>query len=335
MLRSVLVTGGAGFIGSNLVEELLSRGFSRVRVLDDLSTGTLANLEHCLGEIEFVRGDVRDRETCLRACEGVAVVFHQAALPSVPRSIADPLLSHAVNADGTLQMLVAARDQGVSRFVFASSSSVYGNTEVSPKHEGLTPNPLSPYAIQKQTGEQYCRVFAALYGMETVALRYFNVFGPRQRPDSAYAAVVPRFLAAARRGDPVTIHGDGEQSRDFTYVANVVQANLLAAAAPGVAGQVFNVGCGASHSLADLCRGIEAATGRELTVRHGPSREGDVRHSRADLTRARRYLDYEPVVPFAEGLCYLACWLEKEVAGARKEDGRTPHCAPAKHGIAT
>lgn len=312
MKGSVLVTGGAGFIGSHLVDALLSQGW-HVRVFDNLSTGTLANLRHCMAQVEFIAGDLRDVEACRRACHGVEIVFHQAALPSVPRSIADPLTAHAVNVDGTLQMLVAARDQGVQRFVFASSSSVYGNTDVSPKHEGLTPLPLSPYAIHKLVGEQYCRVFHALYGMETVALRYFNVFGPRQAPDSPYAAVIAKFVAAALRGETVTIHGDGGQSRDFTYVANVVQANLLAGVLPGAVGGVFNVGCGTSYTLLDLCHGIEAAVGRRLKVVHGPEREGDVRHSRAAIAAAREALRYEPAVDFYEGLSRTVRWAREQL----------------------
>lgn len=304
-MKSVLVTGGAGFIGSHLVDALAARGM-RVRVLDNLCTGTLANLEDSLNRIEFLRGDIRDGETCQEACRGIDVLFHQAALPSVPRSIADPWTSHATNADGALQMLVAARDQGVRRVLFASSSSVYGETPISPKHEGIPPGPLSPYAIQKLIGEQYCRVFHSLYALETVALRYFNVFGPRQTPDSPYSAVIPRFVAAALRGESVTLHGDGLQSRDFTYVANVVRANLLAAEAPDVAGRVFNVGCGTSHSLHDLCRGIEAATRRPLRIESAPAREGDVRHSLADITEARARLGYDPIVSFQEGLTLTA-----------------------------
>jgi nucleoside-diphosphate-sugar epimerase len=301
MKSVVLVTGGAGFIGSHIVDALLGQGMG-VRILDNLSTGNLDNLRHCRRDVEFIEGDLRDIATCYRACKGVETVFHQAALPSVPRSIADPLTSHAVNVDGTLQMLMAARDEGARRFVFASSSSVYGNTQVSPKHEGLTPCPLSPYAINKLTGEHYCKVFHSLYGLETVALRYFNVFGPRQDPNSQYSAVIPKFVAAALNGEMVTVNGDGSNSRDFTYVDNVVQANLLASWVPGAAGGVFNVGCGASHTLNDLCRGIEAGTGRALRVQHGPAREGDVSHSMADISAARARLRYEPAISFPMGL---------------------------------
>jgi UDP-N-acetylglucosamine/UDP-N-acetyl-alpha-D-glucosaminouronate 4-epimerase len=325
MKSVVLVTGGAGFIGSHLVDALLGQGLC-VRILDNLSTGNLDNLRHCRREVEFIEGDLRDVDTCYRACKGVETVFHQAALPSVPRSIADPLTSHAVNVDGTLQMLMAARDEGVRRFVFASSSSVYGNTEVCPKREGLTPCPLSPYAINKLTGEHYCKVFHSLYGLQTVALRYFNVFGPRQDPNSPYSAVIPKFVAAAMNGETVTVNGDGSNSRDFTYVDNVVQANLLASWVPGAAGGLFNVGCGSSHTLNDLCCGIEAATGRALRVQHGPAREGDVRHSMADITAARAQLRYEPAISFQMGL-------ERTVRAAMRAStvvcGRRGSLAPA------
>jgi nucleoside-diphosphate-sugar epimerase len=301
MKSVVLVTGGAGFIGSHIVDALLDQGRT-VRVLDNLSTGSLDNLRHRAGELEIIEGDLRDIDTCYRACKGAETVFHQAALPSVPRSIADPLTSNAVNVDGTLQMLMAARDEGVRRFIFASSSSVYGNTAVSPKHEDLPTCPLSPYAINKLTGEHYCKVFHSLYGLETVVLRYFNVFGPRQNPNNQYSAVIPKFVAAAMRGDQVILNGDGTTSRDFTYVDNVVQANLLASWVPGAAGGVFNVGCGGSHTLNDLCRGIEAATGRRLRVEHAPAREGDVQHSRADISAARERLRYDPAISFQMGL---------------------------------
>jgi nucleoside-diphosphate-sugar epimerase len=311
MNQVALVTGGAGFIGSHIVDALLDQG-TRVRVLDNLSTGSLNNLCHRRGEIEFIEGDLRDKDDCYRACEGVEMVFHQAALPSVPRSIADPITSNAVNVDGTLQMLMAARDQGARRFVFASSSSVYGNTQVSPKHEGLTPCPLSPYAINKLTGEHYCKVFHSLYGLETVCLRYFNVFGPRQDPNSQYSAVIPKFVAAALNGDAVIVNGDGSHSRDFTFVQNVVQANLLASWVPAVGGSVFNVGCGTTHTLNDLCWGIEAHTGRPLRVEYGPEREGDVRHSMADIGAARERLRYDPAIGFQEGLKRTVCWAMRE-----------------------
>jgi UDP-glucose 4-epimerase len=323
MKNAVLVTGGAGFIGSHLVDALLDQGH-HVRILDNSSTGSMANLRHCRADVELIEGDIRDLETCYRACRGVESVYHQAALPSVPRSIADPLTSHAVNVDGTLQMLLAARDEGVRRFVFASSSSVYGDTVVSPKHEGLTPCPLSPYAISKLSGEQYCRVFHALYGLETVVLRYFNVFGPRQTPDSPYSAVIPKFVAAALNGGTVMLYGDGSHSRDFTYVANVVQANLLAAWIPGVGGQVFNTGCGSAHTLNDLCRGIEAATGRGLRIEYAAARDGDVRHSMADIQAARERLRYAPAIDFQEGLERTVRWAMAERGTEVLRTGRTP-----------
>jgi nucleoside-diphosphate-sugar epimerase len=310
-----LVTGGAGFIGSHLVDALLEQGL-RVRVLDNFSTGSPANLLHRRGEVEVLEGDIRELDACYQGCRGVDVVYHQAALPSVPRSIADPLTSHAVNADGTLNMLIAARDAGVRRFVFASSSSIYGNTPVSPKHEGLTPCPLSPYAISKLAGEQYCQVFHDLYGLDTVVLRYFNVFGPRQRTNSPYLGVIIKFLTAALNGDRVVVNGDGCHSRDFTYVENVVQANLKAAAATGVGGNVFNVGCGTSHTLESLCRGIAASTGRPVPIEYGPEREGDVRHSRADITAARQRLGYEPAVSFLDGLERTVEWAMQRRPGA-------------------
>jgi UDP-glucose 4-epimerase len=316
MKTVVLVTGGAGFIGSHIVDALLDQGMC-VRVLDNLSTGSLDNLRHRAGEVEFIEGDLRDINACYSACKGVETVFHQAALPSVPRSIADPLTSNAVNVDGTLQMLMAARDEGVRRFVFASSSSVYGNTQVSPKHEALPTCPLSPYAINKLTGEHYCKVFHSLYGLETVVLRYFNVFGPRQAPNSQYSAVIPKFVAAAIRGDAVTVNGDGSVSRDFTYVDNAVQANLLASWVPGAAGGVFNVGCGSSHTLKELCRGIEAATGRTLRVEHAPAREGDVRHSMADIAAARERLRYHPAISFQMGLERIVQWMMRAAAEER------------------
>jgi UDP-glucose 4-epimerase len=310
-----LVTGGAGFIGSHLVDALRNQG-RRVRVLDNLSTGTLANLRHCLEEIEFVDGDVCDLDVCHRACREVETLFHQAALPSVPRSIADPLRTHTVNVNGALHMLLAAREAGVRRFILASSSSIYGHAAAAPKHEGMPPCPLSPYAVSKLAGEQYCHVFHSLYGLETVALRYFNVFGPRQTPNSPYAAVIPKFVAAALNGQPITLHGDGDQSRDFTYVANVVQANLLAAQVPGVGGRLFNVGCGRSYTLNDLCRGIAEAVGRPLQVVQAPEREGDVRYSMADISAARAALGYAPKTLFQEGLAQTVAWARQELLSA-------------------
>jgi UDP-glucose 4-epimerase len=312
--RRALVTGGAGFIGGHLVEGLLDAGW-RVRVLDDLSTGRESNLAERRDHIEWVRGDVRDADTVAAAVEGVEVVFHQAALPSVPLSLAEPLRTHSVNTEGTLRVLEAARRGGVRRVVYAASSSAYGDTKELPKREDMRPRPRSPYALQKYCGEVYCRLYAELHGLETVALRYFNVFGPRQNPDSEYAAVVPRFLRAAAAGEPAWIHGDGKQTRDFTYVQDAVRANLLAADAPRASGAVVNVAAGASSSVLDLWRAVCEIVGRRIEPRHERAREGDVRDSLADLTRAGELLGYSPGVPLREGLRRTA-----EHFGSRPEE---------------
>ncbi len=296
-----LVTGGAGFIGSNIVGELLRRGH-RVRVLDDLSNGLASNLEDFGDDVDFLHGDIRDPAAVERAVAGVEVVFHLAALGSVPRSIADPAATNAVNVAGTVNVLVAARKAGARRLVFSSSSSVYGNTPVTPKTEALPYAPVSPYAVSKMAAESYTRVFSQIYDMETVCLRYFNVFGPKQRPDAAYAAVIPKFMHWAISGEALEIHGDGQQSRDFTYVDNVVSANLLAADAPGVSGQVFNCACGESYSLLDIVEALERALGRGLERKHSESRPGDIRKSLAGIDAARKSLGYEVLVPFSEGL---------------------------------
>ena len=297
-----LVTGGAGFIGSNIVEALLERG-EAVRVLDNFSNGLESNLRPFSDSIEIVSGDVRDADICRRAAEGVEVVLHLAALGSVPRSIEDPASSNEVNVSGTLNVLIAARDARVRRFVFSSSSSVYGESPTLPKHEDLAAAPISPYAVSKLAAESYTRVFARTYDLETVSLRYFNVFGPRQRPDAAYAAVIPLFMRAALESRPLPINGDGEQSRDFTYVSNVVSANLLAATVPGrVSGRVYNVACGGRYSLLDIVRAMERISGRALELEHRPARPGDVRHSEAAIDAARADLGYEVVVSFEEGL---------------------------------
>ena len=304
-----LVTGGAGFIGSNLVERLVALG-RRVRVLDNFSTGRVENLAPWRDQIEVVEGDIRDPAALGRAMAGVQYVLHQAALPSVPRSVADPLTSHEVNATGTLRVLLAAREAGVQRLVYASSSSVYGDSPELPKHEAMAPAPLSPYAVSKLAGEQYCRTFTAVYGLETVCLRYFNVFGPRQDPGSAYAAVVPKFTAALLDGRQPLVYGDGQQSRDFTYVENVVAANLLACQADGAAGQVLNVACGQRFTVLEMLAGLEAALGRRAEPRFADPRPGEVRHSLASIDRARAQLGYEPVVTFEEGLRRTARWYE-------------------------
>jgi UDP-glucose 4-epimerase len=295
----VLVTGGAGFIGSHLVQTICARG-RRVRVLDDLSSGRRQHLpEH--PAVEMVIGDVRDPATLRRAVADIDVVFHQAALRSVPHSIEDPFSYHDVNATGTLRLLLAARDAGVRRVVFASSSSVYGEQPMGPLHEDLRPQPISPYGTSKLTGEHYCANFSRHYGLETVCLRYFNVFGPRQDPDSPYAAVIARFIRAAESGMPLEIHGDGKQTRDFTYVSNVVEANLAAAEAPGVSGQIFNVGCGESFSILDIARELEEVLGSDLAVRYTPAPPG-VRDTLADISRASACLGYVPAIGLKEGL---------------------------------
>jgi len=295
-----LVTGGAGFIGSNLVDALVARG-DRVRVLDDFSTGRRENLAAQPG-VEVVEGDLRDAAVVRRAVAGVDGVFHQAALRSVPRSVDDPLSSNQVNVTGTLVLLLACRDAGVRRVVYASSSSVYGDDPALPKVETLPTRPVSPYAISKLAAEHYCQTFARLYGLETVSLRYFNVFGPRQNPESKYSAVIPRFLAQALAGEPLEVHGDGEQSRDFTYIDNVVEGNLRAMAAPGVSGEVFNIACGTRHSLIAIADAIADFLGRQLPRAHTGPRAGDVRHTLADITKAERLLGYRPKVDFATGM---------------------------------
>ncbi len=296
----MLVTGGAGFIGSHLVEALLARG-RPVRVLDDFSSGRREFLPQHRA-LDVVAGDLRDPETLGRAVAGVEVVFHQGALRSVPRSVEDPFAYHDVNATGTMRLLLAAREAGVRRLVFASSSSVYGDQPVLPLREDLRPLPISPYGASKLIGEHYCANFSRHYGLETVSLRYFNVFGPRQDPTSEYAAVVARFILAAKRGVPLEVHGDGEQTRDLTYVSNVVDANLAAAEAPNVAGEAFNIACGERLSVLDIAARLEEVLGRPLPRRHTPPRAGDVRDTLADIARAREHLGYAPAVGFTEGL---------------------------------
>jgi nucleoside-diphosphate-sugar epimerase len=299
--RAALVTGGAGFIGSHLVDALVAAGW-RTRVLDDFSSGREENLVASGAAVELVRGSLCDSEILGHALRGVEVVFHQGAVPSVPRSIAEPLLTHEVNASGTLRVLEAARHAGVRRVVYAASSSAYGDAAVLPKVETLPADPRSPYALQKWAGETYCRLYTELYGLETVALRYFNVFGPRQNPESEYAAVVPRFVVACLRGEPPVVYGDGEQTRDFTFVEDAVRANLLAAEAAGAAGQVVNVAGGRRVSLNQLLGEIGDVCGVSLRARYEPPRAGDVRDSLADLGRAGSLLGYEPRTTLREGL---------------------------------
>ena len=306
----VLVTGGAGFIGSHLVDTLMERG-AVVRVLDDLSTGSLDNLRNAIDGIELLRGDLRDVETCRRACEGIEVVFHQGALGSVPRSMEDPATTFAVNTGGTANLFTAARDAGVRRIVWASSSSVYGDSDRLPKREGEEGRPLSPYALSKVMGEELMEVFARCFGMEIVALRYFNVYGPRQTPEGPYAAVVPRFFQALLADEPPTIHGDGEQSRDFTYVEDAVEANLRAAEASAEAcSRAYNVAPGTRTSVNELAAEIRRLVGGPEPV-HGPPRPGDVRHSMADASKAREMLGFEAKTGLAEGLAAARGWYAK------------------------
>jgi nucleoside-diphosphate-sugar epimerase len=296
-----LVTGGAGFIGSNLVEALVSRG-EQVRVLDNFSTGLRQNLESIPGPFELMAGDVRDPEICGRAAAGVDYILHQAALGSVPRSIANPLETHAANATGTLTLLVAARGEKVKRFVCAGSSSVYGRNPALPKREDMVPMPISPYAVSKLAQENYCLAFTECYGLETVVLRYFNIYGPRQDPSSLYAAVIPKFLKAALEGRSPEIHGDGEQSRDFTFVADCVEANLAAATAPLNSQRVFNIAGGRRVSINQIWQEIKRITGTRIEAKHVEPRPGDVRHSLADTTQASQVLGWKPQVGIAEGL---------------------------------
>jgi nucleoside-diphosphate-sugar epimerase len=301
-----LVTGGAGFIGSHITEELVRRG-EQVRVVDSLITGHRKNLAHLSG-IDFLEGDLADLAIAQRAVQGVDYVLHQAAIPSVPRSVEDPITSNRANIDSTLNVLVAARDARVKRVVYAGSSSAYGNTPTLPKHEAMPTNPLSPYALQKLVGEQYMQMFTALYGLETVTIRYFNVFGPRQDPSSAYSGVISVFAKALLENKAPTIYGDGEQTRDFTYVANVVDGVLRAVKAPDAAGQVVNVATGSSISLNRLFAAMRDLLGSRLDVAYGAPRHGDVKDSLADITRARTLLGYEPLVPFEAGLKKTIDW---------------------------
>jgi nucleoside-diphosphate-sugar epimerase len=303
-VASYLVTGGAGFIGSHLVEALVAAG-ERVRVLDSFVTGRRENLRR---GAELVEGDVADLDVCRRAADGIDFVLHQAAIPSVPRSVADPITSHRANADGTVNILVAARDAGVKRLIFAGSSSVYGDAATLPKREDMPSNPLSPYALQKLVSEQYCQMFTALYGFEAVSIRYFNVFGPRQDPGSPYSGVISLFATSLLENRRPTIYGDGEQTRDFTYVANVVDGVLRACTAPRAAGQVINVATGGRISLNELLRVMNRSVGTALDPIYKDGRPGDVRDSQADIAKARDLLGYAPTVDLAEGLDRTIAW---------------------------
>jgi UDP-glucose 4-epimerase len=310
---NALVTGGGGFIGSNLVRALVERGDS-VRVLDNFSTGNRANLADLVDDVEIVEGELRSYERVHAATRRVEVVFHLGALPSVPRSVQDPLTTSAVNVEGTLNVLLAARDEGVRRVVFASSSSVYGNSGVLPRVETQNPDPISPYGVSKLAAERYCVSFARVYPLETVALRYFNVFGPNQDPTSQYAAVVPRFITAVAEERPLAVYGDGEQKRDFTFVANVVEANLLAAAAEGVSARVLNVATGRATSVNELADTIGGVLRRDVEREFEPERAGDVRDSWAEIACARDLLGWEPRITLEEGLRIVADTFLERVA---------------------
>jgi nucleoside-diphosphate-sugar epimerase len=300
-MTRMLVTGGAGFIGSNLVARLVRDGHE-VRVLDNFATGHRENLAEFGDDIELVEGDIQSYERVHVAVRGCELVFHQAALPSVPRSVQDPLTSNAANVIGTLNVLLAARDEGVRRVVFASSSSTYGASTDLPKREDMPALPISPYAVAKLAAEGYCRAFHEVYGLETVALRYFNVFGPRQDPESHYAAVIPKFILAFLEDRQPVVHGDGEQSRDFSFIDNTVEANVLAASADGVAGQTFNIACGERITLNALIEELRSLTGKSIEAVYEDPRPGDVRHSLADISAARQELGYEPTIGVGEGL---------------------------------
>lgn len=307
MPETYVITGGAGFIGSHIAERLLRDG-QHVRIVDNFVTGKRENLDALPAGFELFEISITDRPALDDAFAGADYVLHEAALPSVPRSIDDPLTSHNYNLTGTLNVLMAARDAGVKRVVYAASSSAYGDIEGEYKVETLAPRPLSPYGVQKLAGEYYCQAFTQVYGLETVALRYFNVFGPRQDETSAYAAVIPRFLAALLRGEAPIIYGDGEQSRDFTYIDNVVHGNLLALRAPGASGQMMNLATGGRVTLLDLADRLNAIVGTAIAPVHEAARSGDIRHSRADISKAEALLGFAPVVDFDEGLARTVAW---------------------------
>jgi UDP-N-acetylglucosamine/UDP-N-acetyl-alpha-D-glucosaminouronate 4-epimerase len=308
-----LVTGGAGFIGSNIAEHLANQGHS-VRVFDNFSTGKRHNIRSFEKKAEIVEGDLRKAEQVKHAVAGVRNILHLGAMPSVPRSVEDPLTSHDVNINGTLNLLMAARDAKCKRVVFSSSSSVYGDTPTLPKTEDMTPSPLSPYAVHKITGEYYCRIFWQLYGLETLSLRYFNVFGPRQDPQSQYAAVIPRFITAILKGEPPTIFGDGRQSRDFSHIQNVIDANLAACEAPKQAlGESFNIACGGRITLLDLVATINKIAGKDVTPKFDPPRVGDILHSQAGITKAQQLLRWTPRIEFHEGIEKAVAWYQQQL----------------------
>jgi UDP-glucose 4-epimerase len=311
-----VVTGGGGFIGSHIVEELLRRG-QTVRIIDNFSTGKRVNLDAFKNDVEIFEVDMAEATNLRDFVKGADYVIHQAAIPSVPKSMIDPLRSHNSNVNGTLNLLLACRDAGVKRVVYASSSSVYGDSPTLPKHEDMMPNPLSPYGAQKLFAEIYCQVFTRAYKLETVSLRYFNVFGPRQDATSQYSGVLALFIPAVLQGRRPTIHGDGLQSRDFTYVKNVAEANLLACTAPGVGGQVFNVACGDRITVNSMLQQINQITGKDISPIYGEPRAGDIKHSHADITRAKEHLGYAPKFTFEEGLRHTIEWYRQDIAATR------------------
>jgi len=311
-MAKYLVTGGAGFIGSHLVERLVADG-QNVRVLDNFCTGKRANLEPFAARIEIVEGDLRRPEDCRTACDGVDFVFHEGAVPSVPKSVADPVTSHQANVDGTFNLLMAARNAKCKRVIYAASSSAYGDQPELPKRETACPSPLSPYAVNKLVGEHYMTAFFRCYGLETISLRYFNVFGPRQDPKSQYAAAIPAFVSAILKDEPPTIFGDGEQTRDFTYIDNVVHANLLAAGAARTEGQVVNVACGERITVNRIIQLINELLGRQVAPSYVDPRPGDVKHSLAAIEQARTILGYEPIVTFEEGLRRAIDWYKQNL----------------------
>jgi nucleoside-diphosphate-sugar epimerase len=304
-----LITGGAGFIGSNIAKRLVREGES-VRIIDNFSTGKRDNIDEIKDRIDLIEGDIRDAETVLRAAKDIDFIIHQAALPSVPRSIKDPITSNDVNVTGTLNLLNAAKNSKIKRFVYASSSSVYGDTPILPKREDMPPNPQSPYAVTKLTGEYYCSVFYKVYGLPTVSLRYFNVFGPYQDPESQYAAVIPKFINAVLHHNSPAVYGDGEQSRDFTFIDNVVDANILSCKNDRSSGRVFNIACGNRYTLNRLLTEISYLTGNKVNTQFIEPRAGDIRHSQADITNARELIGYRPKIDFREGLKRTVEWFK-------------------------
>lgn len=316
MAETYVVTGGAGFIGSHIAERLLADGH-RVHIVDNFSTGKRLNLAHLTGDLHVFDVDITDRAALDPAFDGADYVFHEAALPSVPRSIDNPLETNQVNVTGTLNVLLAARDAGVKRLAYAASSSAYGDVEGDFKVETMPPRPMSPYGVSKLAGEYYCQAFSAVYGLETVGLRYFNVFGPRQDETSQYSAVIPLFITRMLRGEPPVIYGDGEQSRDFTYIDNVVYGNLLALKAPEASGQSMNLATGGQISLLELVEKLNQLLGTRIAPRHAAPRSGDIKHSRAGIDRARELLDYAPVVDFDTGLARTLDWYRQREAASR------------------